>query len=311
MEEPAVAIVRSYRATDAGSGVRAVKARRVRLKKNMPAADAFRAMVLECLAQVEGNTAAIRARNRHGVHQLRVGLRRMQMALLSFASGVEPAALKTLSKRGRALAKLLGPARDLDVFAEELLPPIARKFGEDESFVALQLAVTRARRKAWSTAQGAILGPDFAALLNEVAAAAETLPPPATNIVALSERVLEELYRKVRKRARRSGLAYDVHMHKLRIALKKLRYAAEFFAPLYARKRSAKYLKELKRLLDDLGEANDAHGVGALLEPLGDGPQLCFAKGVVAGWYAAREKRLTRRAAEGWRAFKQLRPFWS
>jgi len=309
MEEPPVAIVRSYHATD--SGMRAVKARRVRLRADMAVADAFRATVLECLAQIEGNTTAIRARNPRGVHQIRVGLRRLQVALLAFAMGAERTQLQAMSRRGRALANVMGPARDLDVFREKLLPRVARKFDTDESFSALQLAVERARRKAWSAAQTAILAPEFGALLNDVAAAAETVPQSDTEIVQLSRRALNELYRKARKRGRRAGRVYDAHLHKLRIALKKLRYAAEFFAPLYARKRSARYIKELKVLLDGLGDANDAHGVGALVERLGDGSQLCFAQGVITGWYTAREKRLTRRALKRWRAFKQLKPFWT
>ena len=104
--------------------------------------------------------------------------------------------------------------------------------------------------------------------------------------------------------------SYDSRTHKLRIALKKLRYAAEFFAPLYAKKRTKKYIKSLKDLLDALGAANDAHGVSEILALMGDGPELGFAKGAVSGWYKAREKRLARRAMRAWRDFKRLKPFW-
>ena len=108
----------------------------------------------------------------------------------------------------------------------------------------------------------------------------------------------------MKKRGRRAHADYDARTHKLRIALKKLRYAAEFFAPLYPAKRTANYIKSLKLLLDELGAANDAHGVGNTLVLLGEDPELRFAKGVIIGWYAAREKRLGRRAIGSWRKFQ-------
>src|SRR5882724_3444041 len=72
-----------------------------------------------------------------------------------------------------------------------------------------------------------------------------------------------------KKRGRRAKAEYDARTHKLRIALKKLRYAAEFFAPLYGRRRATRYIRTLKSLLDELGAANDSHGVGDVLALLG------------------------------------------
>jgi CHAD domain-containing protein len=147
--------------------------------------------------------------------------------------------------------------------------------------------------------------------LNEVAALAETLPRDGARIGKFSSRALDALYAQTKKRGKRAHGAYDSRTHKLRIALKKLRYAAEFFAPLYPKKRTKRYIKTLKNLLDALGAANDAHGVSDVLALLGDGPELGFAKGAVNGWYKAREKRLARRAMRAWRDFKRLKPFWT
>ena len=311
MEEPRVAIVRSYRPSHGYANARAVAARNVRLTKRMSVEEAFRATVLECLAQVGGNAPAIRARDPRGIHQIRVGLRRLQMALKSFGEYADTPALKTLGRRGRALAKVFGPARDLDVFAEELLPRLAAKFAEQESFNALHLALRHARGEAWDDALAEILNPEFGAFLNDVAAVAETLPHNSTRIGKLSGLALGELYSEVRKRGKRTQGVYDARTHKLRIALKKLRYAAEFFAPLYSHRRAASYIRSVKLLLDEMGEANDAHGVGILMQRLGDAPELGFAKGVITGWFAVREKRLATRALKSWRRFKRLKPFWT
>lgn len=308
MEEPRVAIVRSYRPARDYPDAHAVTARCVRITKRMSVEESFRATVLECLAQVSGNAPAIRARDPGGIHQIRVGLRRLQMALNSFGGGSP--ALRSLGKRGRALANAFGPARDLDVLASELLPRLSKRFPDDESFAALQLALRHARGEAWDDALAEILNPEFGAFLNDVAAVAEELPHSETRIVKFSRGVLRELHARAKKRGRRASGDYDARTHKLRIALKKLRYAAEFFAPLYGRKRSALYIRSLKTLLDELGAANDAHGVRNVLALLGDAAELDFAKGAIAGWYTARNKRLGRRAMKSWRRFKRLKPFW-
>jgi CHAD domain-containing protein len=311
MEEPRVAIVRSYRPTSGATNARAVHARRVHLRRRMTVEEAFRATVLECLAQVGGNAPAIRTREPQGVHQIRVGLRRLQMALRSFGAYADAPPLKALGKRGRAIADAFGPARDLDVFAEELLAPVMAKYADNESFIALGLALRHARGEAWDDALSEILNPDFGVFLNDVAAAAESVPHDITRVGKVSDRALAAHWARARKRGKRIGASYDQRTHKLRIALKKLRYAAEFFAPLYPHRKAARYIKALKTLLDHFGEANDVHGIEGTLARLGNAPEFRFAAGVVAGWHGAREKRLTKKALKSWREFRKLKPFWS
>ena len=53
---------------------------------------------------------------------------------------------------------------------------------------------------------------------------------PATQ---LAERMLDHRLAQAKKRARRLEKLPDAKRHQLRIELKKLRYTAEFFAPLY------------------------------------------------------------------------------
>jgi len=310
MEEPRVAIVRTYRPAPGGQVAHSVHARRVHLRRRMTVEEAFRATVLECLAQVGGNAPAIRARDPEGVHQIRVGLRRLQMALKSFGDYANAPALKALGKRGRAIADAFGPARDLDVFTTELLAPVARRFPDHESFIALHLALRHARGEAWDDALGEVLNPDFAAFLNDVAAAAETVPLDGTRIGKAAYAALDDQWSRVKKRSRKVKKRYDVNTHHLRIALKKLRYASEFFAPLFPAKKVGPYLKELKKLLDHFGEANDVHGINDMLARLGTEPDLRFAAGAIAGWHQSREKDLTKRAMNGWKSFRKRKPFW-
>jgi CHAD domain-containing protein len=311
MEEPRVAIVRSYRPAAGVPDARAVMARRVRLTRSMTVEEAFRATILECLAQVAGNAPAIRARDPKGVHQIRVGLRRLQMALKSFGDYGSNARLKALGKRGRAIADAFGPARDLDVFAEELFAPVMRKYSDHESFVALAKALRHARGEAWDDALSEVLNPDFSAFLNEIAAAAESVPYDGTKIGKASDKALAEHWDKAKKRGRKVGGKFDEKAHRLRIALKKLRYAAEFFAPLYPEKKTAPYIKTLKKLLDKFGAVNDVHGIEKALARLGTAAELRYAAGIVAGWHGAREKKLAKDALESWDDFRKIKPFWA
>ena len=54
----------------------------------------------------------------------------------------------------------------------------------------------------------------------------------------------------------------------MRIALKKLRYAAEFFRSLYGDKDVTRYLKRLSALQDDLGHLNDVATAETLMDKL-------------------------------------------
>jgi CHAD domain-containing protein len=310
MEEPRVAIVRSYRPPAGVPHARAVMARRVRLTRGMTVEEAFRATVLECLAQVAGNAPAIRARDPKGVHQIRVGLRRLQMALKSFGDYGDNPRLKALGRRGRAIADAFGPARDLDVFAEEMFAPVMRKYADHESFAALAQALRHARGEAWDDALSEVLNPDFSAFLNDIAAVAESVPHDGTRIAKASDKALAAHWDKAKTRGKKVGRTFDERAHRLRIALKKLRYTAEFFAPLYPEKKTARYIKTLKTLLDKFGAVNDVHGIEKALARLGGGVELRYAAGIVAGWHGAREKKLAKDALDSWRDFKKLKPFW-
>jgi CHAD domain-containing protein len=102
----------------------------------------------------------------------------------------------------------------------------------------------------------------------------------------------------------------------LRIALKKLRYTAEFFAPLYQKKKVRRYVSELKRLQESLGRLNDIAHARSVVAELAPSSQknttsLRFAAGTVQGWYGARRPRLVKTAMKRWARLKKVTPFWA
>ena len=88
---------------------------------------------------------------------------------------------------------------------------------------------------------------------------------------------------------------------KLRIQTKKLRYAVEFFASLFASKRAAKRRKQLlpalERLQDGLGELNDIavdeERISGNRHPRGSNPNRAFAAGLLTA------RRRTDRSRDG------------
>src|SRR5215475_6447987 len=98
MDEPRPATIRStsrHRAHEFQA--LAVGARPLRISRGMSVEDAFRVTLLECLAHVAGNVAAVtRSREVEGLHQLRVGLRRLTVAFSAFGEEFHTQAMAEL-----------------------------------------------------------------------------------------------------------------------------------------------------------------------------------------------------------------------
>jgi CHAD domain-containing protein len=140
----------------------------------------------------------------------------------------------------------------------------------------------------------------------------------AGSVAELATASLDKAWKKTRKRARDIESLDAEHRHELRKQLKKLRYAVEFFAPLYSTKRVETFLKRLKKLQDVFGELNDAVTVRAMFAgpdaPLVDGPGNDASRQRAIGWMIGASQA---RAERGWTGAKQLwkeladtKPFW-
>ena len=95
--------------------------------------------------------------------------------------------------------------------------------------------------------------------------------------------------------------------HAIRIQAKKMRYVAEFFAPLFRAKRARAYRKALAILQEVLGAANDATVATTLASELAPGSP---AAALVAGWAGAQTDAQDRQLARAWREFTRAKPFW-
>ena len=131
---------------------------------------------------------------------------------------------------------------------------------------------------------------------------------------ALADKILTRLHRKALRRGAHFRQLNTGAQHDLRIDLKKLRYAAELFSPLYATQAPAKrYVSRLATLQSSLGRARDIAGTRSLLDAIrqDDQPALQLAIGAVAGWQARDRIAVAKTLRRRWRRFKATQAFWS
>src|SRR5262249_5405378 len=89
-----------------------VKAASIDLHVGMSAREAFRTIGLACLKQVIDNEPALTRGDPEGVHQMRVGLRRLRAAMSLFAALLRDPQTAAIKNELKWLAGELGPARE-------------------------------------------------------------------------------------------------------------------------------------------------------------------------------------------------------
>jgi CHAD domain-containing protein len=99
----------------------------------------------------------------------------------------------------------------------------------------------------------------------------------------------------------------------LRIAVKKLRYHADFLLPLYGQRKSVKRFSDrLAGLQDQLGAYNDMATTASLLGGLGAVSSDSFtASAAITGWQAHAMTSAEVRLRDAWRGFAKTKVPWS
>ena len=141
-------------------------------------------------------------------------------------------------------------------------------------------------------------------------ASPETLALAAQELAAMT---LGERHKRLRKRGKDLANLTIEERHALRIAAKKLRYAAEFFSSIFAKREVQAYVSALAKLQDVLGRLNDAATTSDLLDKLAAqataAPEHAVL-GYVRGWVAGHAVRSVQRLEPVWREFKQVERIW-
>lgn len=254
-----------------------------------------------------------------GVHQMRIALRRFRSLEQTFRRALKTKKLRRLARRARDFANALGPARDWDVFVDETLPPLETPGGDDEGFLRLKARAEALRAAAWEKAAATIASPAFSGFALDLLKAAhlQSWRRKAGKGLRASARdfasaALDERLAAAREAARPIDSPDPAARHPLRIALKKLRYAAQAFRTLYPREARKAAMAALSRLQEGLGAVNDAVTAQRLANEaaMGQGKKAARASGFVAGFHAAAGEAKARAVGEDWRLFAATAPFW-
>jgi CHAD domain-containing protein len=272
------------------------------------------------------------------VHQMRVAVRRLRSALAIFRRATAPdagALFRTLGQDLKTLAAELGAARDWDVFLQGAGADIAAAFAADKRVAALLAAADRKRRAAYAKLAAHMTSPawrDLALRLALLPASQPWAPPAggpperdefgelkpqddhASLLAAPAASYAAQALHRSRKRMAAAGedlaaLSPDA-MHDARKAAKQLRYACEFFAPLFPPKPTRRFLARLEAVQESLGAVNDSHVAAALMAQLSPGAEGKFATGLVQGYVAATSAPAARRAGKAWNKLLDQPPFW-
>ncbi len=197
-----------------------------------------------------------------GVHQMRVCLRRMRSALAVFRTAIPRQTTRSFLNEMRRAAKALDRARDLDVYIEENLRPKGEKRKDKMRKLAL-----KHRDREYARVKAYIEGKRYRKICEELHHWVESrgwrqdlVDEQKTileeNVVSFASDVLDHQQNRILDDGRGIEGQDSEALHQLRIDCKKLRYAAEFFAPLYGEPMKD-FIRHLKALQDLLGTLHD------------------------------------------------------
>ena len=267
----------------------------IHLDKKLSVSEAFTVIASSTFRHFAINADAVRNLDAEAIHQMRVGLRRTRAAISLFVDVLPRAGTTRIKQELKWLTAELAPAREIDVFLEERVSPITKAGPPKRGSRAIEERFALQRTKAFRGASQAVGSPRFRRLLIDMLEWIETRKAPSDqdqSIGPYAAELLDRRIRKTRKQGKRLSELSPRQRHKLRIKIKKIRYALDFFERLYAdsdRKEIAQLSSRLKKIQSALGALNDfmAHRKiatkAALAAPQANRRAQAFASGFLVG----------------------------
>lgn len=277
------------------------------------AAELQRAVVAACLAQILPNATEIASGSDAPelIHQLRVGIRRLRSALRELEdvapgrfdiAAWEPVLVDAFSN--------LGAQRDRDVLAAKLQPRL-----QAVGAPLTELPPETEKKAPEIPSPGELVrSTPFQKLL--VALIGFAAPPegpvttgkePTDAVRDLVAQHLDKLHRQLRKAGKCFEQLPTEEQHRARKRLKRLRYLAEFVAPLFDKSRARRYVEQMLPAQDALGDYNDdVVAIEAYRDATVQDPRAWFA----VGWLSAQQPVLAGGCAKALRAVGKARKFW-
>ena len=264
-----------------------------------------RAVVGACLEQVIrfASEVAGGSDDAEHIHQLRVGIRRLRTALRELrglADGVDAAWEAPLVEAFR----VLGRHRDRGHLARSVEPLL-------EAAGAPSVAAAALGQDDAPGPAEAVRAPAFQDSLLALLAFAHGEAAGGVDHRDACRQVrkaLDTLHRQVMRDGARFASLDEGRQHRVRKRAKRLRYLAEFAAPLFGRRRAQEFSDRLKPVQDALGLSNDElMALRAYRSLAPQDPKAWFA----VGWLSARREPNAMACQQAIMRFGKARPFWA
>jgi CHAD domain-containing protein len=285
------------------------------LAPDTPPDAALRQIVAECQTDLlKYRDIVLASRRPVGIHQSRVALRQLRAALGLFRNAVpgliEQRLLRAMAAEAKWLAGECGPSRDLHVFLAESV---------EEAPAEVKRVAARLARSHLERARTALSGARFSAFAEQVEAFVASKPTGTGRLDEFGRERLEARHAKVERLGRKLASLDEERLHRLRIAVKKLRYAASFLQPAFSGPgfdsgRAKAYIEATVRLQGALGALNDRAVAARMLADIAAAArpteQVERALRKLGKQAASGNKRRRRKLDRAWKIFRKAERFW-
>jgi len=309
-----------------GGAIEATTAEPLSLVPSMTVEAVLQITCRACVWHLVSNERAALAGNAEAIHQMRVAVRRLRSVLAAVRSMLPAKQYQWVKDELRWLGGSLGPARNWDVFAMDLLAPVRSVLHTGPDLGNLVEMATQRQQAAYTAARSTIASRRYSeAILKTVRwfethrwrdqPVSEHSAPLFSTIAEIAPPIIERRWRQAMRRSKHfAGSSLD-ERHRLRIALKKLRYTIELLESLFEAASVKALVKRVKGLQEGLGHLNDVGTAQRLITELAlpaehDISDVGVAAGVVIGWHLRDLTNLEAKLSEDVRRFKKAKPFW-
>ncbi|HUQ38458.1 MAG TPA: CHAD domain-containing protein [Aestuariivirga sp.] len=297
-----------------------VRAKPIKSKSLATVDDAVTTIISNTLAHFVANWACLRETDEpESIHQMRIALRRMRCGLSIFKRALPSAGFGALRDDAGHLASAFGPVRNADAIRISVVQGPLASADCPENSDALRAVMEKRRIAAYASAHSEIeslAATMFVLKVQSVLASRDwrdvPLVAPKKTARKFFKAELARLRARVLKRGKVASVS-DQARHKLRIALKNLRYGVDFFDLFGNRRGRQAYKKRMSALQDILGFRNDIVVAKTYLKELRDetAPEAELILEFIRGWYARDATSADKAIIRSLKKFKRMEPFWN
>jgi triphosphatase len=281
-------------------------------------AEAFSAILAATTQQIIANRKMVlETDDPEGPHQLRVGLRRLRSALRALRPLVDTPSLKVFDHSARNIGRCVGTLRDADVLISGIHAPMESAASDKNGFLELYELLVQDRLAKRDEVRAVLDGTDWTRLQLYLTIWPHTLEGTdglGQSIVKHARKALRKAWKKASTYGSELDRASPERRHELRKALKRLRYMAEFFTPLFDKSKTAKFVKRLKAIQHVLGYLNDvrmAPRLEAVRERHHGDMEAAKVAAYIVGRHEAEAQHVWSQAGKAWKALAASPRFWA